>query len=609
MTGSIRFADWIRGVALVAGLLAGAIPALAEPRHGIAMYGDPALPPDFVSLPYANPDAPKGGRIVLGENGGFDSLNPFNAKGRSPAMVSNLTVETLLGRSFAEPFTMYGLLAESVETDEARSWVEFTLRPEARFADGSPVTVEDVLWSFETLGTAGQGNPRYLSAWAAVAAAEQTGPRSVRFTFVQPNRELPLILGLRPVLQKAQWQDRDFGASGLTVPIGSGPYRVGRFETGRAITFVRRDDWWGRDLPINRGRFNFDEVRIEYFGDGDIMFEGFKGGLTDVYVETNPARWAIRYDFPAVTTGQIVKAEIPHQRPSGIEGLAMNTRRPMFTDWRVRQAMIEAFDYEQINSILTGGARPRIASYYSHSSLGMEPGAPATGAELALLQPFAADLPPGTIDGYALPVTDGSGANRAGLRRAARLLEEAGWIVGGDGRLRDATGTPFAFEILLQTGQDEMEAISAIYIEALKRLGMEARITKVDSAQYVARTGAFDFDMTHFIRALSLSPGIEQKLYWGSAEAALPGSRNWPGITSPAVDAMIDTMLNARAPDEFTAATRALDRLLTAGRYVVPVGYSDHARLAHRRELHYPANPPLYGVWPGVYPETWWWQE
>lgn len=581
-------------------------PLLAQPAHGIAMYGEPALPPDFVSLPYANPDAPKGGRIIFGESGGFDSLNPFILKGNAPAGVSALTVETLLGRSYDEPFTLYGLLAESVETDAARSFVAFTLREEARFADGSPVTPEDVLWSFETLGT--QGSPRYAAAWAKIAKAEKTGPRTVRFTFNTEDRELPLILGLRPILKKAQWDGKDFTVSSLDAIIGSGPYVIGAFEPGRFISYVRNPDWWGADLPFNRGLHNFDEVRYEYFGDGGVVFEAFKAGDITSYREANPAAWAGNYGFPAVQSGQVVLSEIPHQRPSGIEGFVFNTRRGIFADWRVREALIQAFNFEFINRTLTGGVQPRITSYFSNSVLGMTPGAPAEGRERALLAPFADSLLPGALDGYALPVSDGSEANRTGIREATRLLQEAGWAV-TDGVLTNAAGTPFAFDILLVQGQDDMLSIANIYVEALRRLGIAVTVTTVDSAQYKERTNRYDFDMTHYIRSLSLSPGNEQTLYWGAAGVTEPGTRNWMGMNSAAAGAMIKALLTATDPQEFTAATRALDRVLTSGRYVVPIWYSDVSRIAHARQLRYPDRLPIYGDWLGFQPDVWWYQD
>lgn len=581
-------------------------PLLAQTTHGIAMYGTPALPPDFVSLPYANPDAPKGGRIVFGESGGFDSLNPFILKGNAPAGVSALTVETLMGRSYGEPFALYGLLAESVETDEARSFVAFTLREGARFSDGSPVTPEDVLWSFETLGT--KGSPRYAAAWAKIAKAEKTGPRTVRFTFNTEDRELPLILGLRPILKKAQWDGKDFTVSSLDPIIGSGPYVIGPFEPGRYISYVRNPDWWGADLPFNRGQHNFDEVRYDYFGDGGVVFEAFKAGDITSYREANPAAWASNYAFPAVQSGDVVLAEIPHQRPSGIDGFVFNTRREIFADWRVREALIQAFNFEFINRTLTGGVQPRITSYFSNSVLGMTPGTPAEGREQALLAPFADSLLPGALEGYALPVSDGSEANRKGIREATRLLEEAGWTV-QNGVLTNAAGTPFAFDILLVQGQDDMLSIANIFIEALRRLGIAVTVTSVDSAQYKERTNAYDFDMTHYIRSLSLSPGNEQTLYWGSAGVTEPGTRNWMGMNSPAAEAMIKALLTATDPEEFTAATRALDRVLTSGRYVVPIWYSDVSRIAHAKQLHYPDRLPIYGDWLGFQPDVWWYKE
>ncbi len=604
MTGSRilgGFGGWL------AGLVLGLVPALAvADTHGIAMYGKPALPPDFVSLPYANPDAPKGGRIVFGESGSFDSLNPFIVNGIAPAGLTAHTVETLLGRSFDEPFTLYGLLAESVVTDDARTYVEFTLREGARFSDGSPVTVEDVIWSFETLGTKGQ--PRYAAAWNKIGAVEQTGARSVKFTFNTEDRELPLILGLRPILQKAQWEGKDFTQSSLEAPIGSGPYVVAAFEPGRFITYRKNPDWWGADLPFNRGQHNLDEIRYDYFGDGGVVFEAFKAGVITSWRETNPVKWDQQYDFPAVQAGDVVKSVIPHSRPSGIEGFVFNTRRAIFADWRVREALITAFNFELVNKTLNGSIPPRIQSYFSNSPLGMVPGTPAEGRVADLLEPFRAELLPGAMEGYALPVGDGSEANRGAIRRATALLEEAGWSV-QDGVLKNAAGEPFAFEIVLTNGATDIINAATIYVEGLKRLGIAARVVTVDSAQYKERTTNYDFDMTHYIRSLSLSPGNEQTLYWGSAGVTEPGTRNWMGMNSPAAEAMIATMVAARSQDDFIAAVQALDRILTTGRYVIPIWYSDVSRLAHRKELKYPDRLPLYGDWPGFQPEVWWYQQ
>jgi peptide/nickel transport system substrate-binding protein len=590
------------GLAMVLSVFAGA--ALAEPKHGIAMYGDPTLPPDFVSLPQVNPDAPKGGAFHWGEAGSYDSFNPYVTKGRPALGISILTVETLMGRNYDEAFSLYGLLAESIDTDAGRTYAEFTLRPEARFSDGSAVTVDDVMWSMETLGT--QGNPRYAGAWKKIAKMEKTGERSVRFTFNVEDRELPLILGLRPILKKAQWEGKDFAEATMDVPVGSGPYILDSSDLGVHVTYKRNPDWWGKDLPFNKGQWNFDEIRYDYYANPQAIFEAFKAAQVSAYREANVSKWLSSYDFPAVQSGDVIKAEIPHGRPSGIEGFVFNTRKPIFADWRVREALILAFNFEFINQTLNGGLLPRIPSYFGNSFLGMEPGSPAAGRELELLEPFKGELPPGTIEGYALPVSEGDQANRKNIRAAASLLEEAGWTVGDDGMLKNADGQPFTFEILLVTGQDELASAAEVYIEALKALGITATLNKIDDAQYKERTTAYDFDMTHYIRSLSLSPGNEQVLYWGAGGVTEPGTRNWMGVNSPAVEAMIAAMLKAPDTDEFAAATKALDRVLTSGRYVIPIWYSDVSRLAYSANLKYPGKIPLYGDWTGFLPDTWW---
>ncbi len=585
-----------------------AAPAAADPQHGIAMYGDPDLPPDFVSFPQANPAAPKGGSLTLSVNGSFDTLNPFITNGSAAEGVSALTVETLMARSFDEPFALYGLLAESIETDDARSFVEFTLREGARFSDGSPVTVEDVLWSYETLGTI--GNPRYHGAWKKIATAEATGARSVRFTFNVEDRELPLILGLRPILKKADFAGKDFEATSLDQITGSGPYVVDTVDPGVSITYRRNPDWWGKDLPANRGMWNFDTIRYDYFANPVAVFESVKTGAITAFREDNLAKWASRYDFPAIASGEMVKLEVPHDRPSGIIGFVMNTRKPQFQDWRVREAMIALFNFDFVNQTLTGGAAPRITSYFSNSPFAMTPGKPAEGAVLALLEPFTADLLPGTLDGYALPESDGTAQNRSGLRRALALLDEAGWTVGDDGVLKNAEGTAFAFDILLTIGQDEAASIAAIYVEALKEVGISATVTMLDSAQMKTRTDTFDFDMTYMVRTMSLSPGNEQNLYWGSAAADTEGSRNWMGVKSPAIDATVAAMLAARSREDAATAAQALDQLLTAGRFVVPFWFADRNLIVHARALKQPATVQLYGDWGNSYlPALWWYEE
>jgi len=602
-----RFGPVFAALSLLTFSAVAPVAAVSQPTHGIAMYGEPALPQDFAHLPHTNPDAPKGGRIVQGEVGSFDSLNPHILKGNAPWQLQYLAYEGLMGRSWDEPFTLYGLLAESIEVDEARSWVEFTLRPEARFSDGSPVTVEDVLWSFETLGTI--GHPRYHGTWARVAKAEAVGARTVRFTFTAPDRELPLILGLRPVLKKAQWEGVDFAESGTSViPIASAPYVVDRFEAGRSVVLKRNPDYWGRDLPFMRGQANLDEIRMEFFGDSTAMFEAFTAGLLTTMRETSANAWNTRYDFPAVQSGEVVKSEIPHRRPSGITGFVMNQRNPLFADWRVREAMIHAFNFEYIAQVVNDGQEPRITSYFSNSELAMQPGA-ATGREAEFLAPFADSLTPGTLEGYTLPASDGSVANRRNMRAAMALLADAGWQVDDGGVLRNAEGVPFEFTILIRQGARNIPAITEIYAEALNRLGMQVTITQIDSAQYTERTNAFDFDVTHYTRGLSLSPGAEQRLYWGSDAAETPGSRNWMGVQSPAIDALIERLLTSTERADFVAATRALDRVLTAGRHVVPFWFTDRARIAHDAALKYPDTLPAYGDWIGFQPDVWWYAE
>ena len=578
----------------------------AEPKHAIAMYGEPALPPDFVSLPYVNADAPKGGAITLSNVGSFDSLNPYVAKGNVPWQLRFFTHESLMGRSQDEPFTLYGLLAESIETPPDRSWVEFTLRPEARFSDGSPVTVEDVIWSFRTLGTEGHG--RYRGLWSQTESIEQTGPRSLRITFNTENRELALLAGMRPVLQKAQWEGKTFSDARLEdIPIGSGPYVITDYEAARFVRLERNPDYWGADLPLRRGTNNIDQIKIDFYGDGDVVLEGLKSGNVSALREFNAERWASQFNFPRVDTGDVIKTEIPHQKPSGMTGFAINTRRAPFDDWRVRQALIETFNFEYINETLTGGAQPRITSYFSNSPLAMRHEA-ATGRVAELLSPFAGTLPTGAVEGYDLPVSDGTLRNRRSLRRALNLFEEAGWTL-QDGALKDARGTPLTLTILLPQNRTEERSIADIYVQGLERVGIAARAEVVDEAQFTERETSFDFDLVYYRRALSLSPGNEQRFYFGSASAEQEGSRNLMGAAHPAIDAMIDTMLNATSRDDFIAATRALDRVLMAQRYVIPFWQYTTGRIAHVRQMKYPEQIPIYGDGPNYMPELWWWSE
>lgn len=593
----------VSALGCLVGLLA--LPALADPRHGIAMYGDPALPPDFVALPQANPQAPKGGTVTFGEAGSFDSLNPFITKGQSPGAVSPLTVETLMARNYDEPFALYGLLAESIDTDDSRSYVEFTLREAARFSDGSPVTVDDVLWSMETLGT--QGNPRYAAAWKKVASATATGPRSVRFTFSEPDRELPLLLGLRPVLKKAQFAGRDFTVASMDPVIGSGPYVVGTVDTGNAISFTRNPDWWGKDLAINQGLWNFDAIKYLYFADPSVMIEALKSGDIDLYRESNAAKWESDYSFPAVTSGEVIKEEIAHHRPSGMNGFVFNTRKAIFADWRVREALTAAFNFEFVNQSLNAGKLPRADSYFANSELAGDVANPASGPVAALLAPYKDALLPGALEGYALPVSDGSEANRANLRKAAKLLEEAGWTV-QDGVLKDASGAPLQFELLLANGASDAISAANIWAQSLEKLGVKLTITTADSAAYKERITKYDYDMIFNAWSLSLSPGNEQTLYWGADGVTTEGTRNYMGVGSAAVDGLVATMVGAKDREDFVTAVQALDRVLTSGRYVIPFWYSDVSRVAHKAVLHHPERLPLYGDWLGFLPDVWWFE-
>ena len=579
--------------------------ASAEPSHGIAMYGAPDLPADFTSLPYANPDAPKGGRIVYGETGGFDSLNPYIIKGRAPWGVTAHTVETLMGRSWDEPFSLYGLLAETIETGADREWVEFHLRPQARFSDGSPVTVEDVIWSFETLAEKGQ--PRYQNTWQKIEKVEPVGERGVRFTFNTVDFELPLIVGLRPILKKASWDGRDFEESSLEPFVSSGPYTVGEFEPGRYISFVRNPDYWGNDLPFNAGRHNFDEIRYEFFGDGAAVFEAFKAQETTFLRESNAKKWEEEFNFPAVADGRVAKSVVPHERPSGISGWVMNTRRPVFQDWRVRDAMIHAFNFEFINQTINAGKLPRITSYFSNSELGMLPG-PAEGKVAALLEPFADELLPGALEGYSLPVNESGERNRANLARAIELMAEAGWTI-QDGVMKNTDGVPFTFEIVTQSASLENEAVLNLFSDSLKRLGIEPSIASIDNTAYKERVSEYDFDMTYYWRGLSLSPGNEQRLYFGKEGVEKPGTRNYMGVSSDAVEAMIDAILTSESREDFVAAVRALDRVMTSGRYVIPIWYVPESKIAHAASLRFPEQLPAYGDWVGFAPDVWWFEE
>jgi len=580
--------------------LAVAGPAVAaEPVHGIAMHGSPKHPPGFAHLPYVNPDAPKGGRLALGALGSFDSLNPFIIKGVSPGNLRDYVYESLLARSGDEPFTLYGLIAESIELAEDRSAVTFHLRAEARFSDGRPITPDDVLFSLELLKD--KGWPYHRAHYSKVAKAETLGARSVRFTFeAAGDREIPLILGLMPVLPRHKLDAESFERTTLEPPVGSGPYVVARVDAGRSLIYRRNPDWWARNLAINRGRFNFDEIRVEYFRDSASLFEAFKAGEIDVRPEDDPGRWIEGYGFPAVADGRVIKREFDTRLPSGMSALAFNTRRPAFADARVRRAFILLFDAEWINRSLFNASYRRTRSFFERSELSSHD-LPADPRERALLAPFAQQVKPEVLDGsFRLPATAGTGENRASLQAAHTLLSEAGYTMKG-GRLVK-NGAPLEFEFVALTRQQERLMLS--YARTLERLGIAVRIRQVDSAQYWSRLKTFDFDMIQWTWSASLSPGNEQINRWSSRAAAIEGSLNYPGVRNPAADAIIEALLQAQSGPDFTAAVRALDRVLMSGDYVIPLFHLPKVWVAHWSHLRFPDARPL-----GGYDLDSWWSQ
>jgi peptide/nickel transport system substrate-binding protein len=565
--------------------------------HAIAMHGDPKHPAGFANFPYTNPEAPKGGRLLLGTLGTFDSLNPFIVKGVTPPNLRDYVYESLMTRSGDEPFSLYGLIAESVEMPDDRSFITFHLRAQARFSDGVAITPEDVLFSYALLRE--KGWPYHRSHYGKVASADKIGEHSVRFTFDAPgDREMPLILGLMPVLPRHKLDAETFERTTLEPPIGSGPYLVARVDAGRSLTYRRNPDWWARDLGVARGRFNFDEIRIDFFRDAASLFEAFKVGEIDVRPEDEPGRWIEGYNFPAVADGRIVKREFDTELPSGMPALVFNTRRPMFADARVRRALIYLFDAEWINRSLFNGVYARTQSYFERSELSAQ-GRAADAKERSLLADYAQWVKPELLDGtFSLPVTDGSGENRGSLRAAYKLFIEAGWKLEAGHLVKD--GQPLAFEFLAQTRQQERVMLS--YGRTLERLGIAVRIRQVDTPQYWSRLKTFDFDMIQWSWAASLSPGNEQINRWSSKAAEIEGSLNYPGIKNPAVDAMIEALLRASSAEDFTAAVRALDRVLISGDYVIPLFHLPTVWVAHWNHLRFPDQRPISGY----DLDTWW---
>lgn len=571
--------------------------AWAQTRtHALSLIGEPQLPADFTHFPHVNPDAPKGGEAVLAATGTFDSFNPFIIWG-SPAAGSTMLWETLLKPNADEASAEYANIAEAVELAEDRSWVAFILREGARFHDDRPITAEDVEWTFAALRE--HGRPIFRSYYAGVSAVETDGPRRVVFRLSDPsNRELPLILGQLPVLPKHWFEGRDFTRPLTDPPVGSGAYRIDRFEFGRSVAYRRVPGWWGEDLPAHRGTANFDVLRYEYFRDLTVAFEAFKAGQVDLRFENIASNWATGYDFPAVRDGRVIRAELPHRLPTGMQAFAFNTRRAVFADRRVREALMRLFDFEWLNANLFHGQYTRTTSYFSNSEFAAT-GLPE-GAELALLERHRDRVPPELFTRpFTLPVTDGSGNNREQYRVALGLLRDAGWTI-RDRRLVDAQGRQMAFEITLDS--PSFERVALPYVQALQRLGAAVSVRTVEAAQYQRRTDEFDYDMVVMLVPQSDSPGNEQRDFWTCAERDKPGSRNVAGICDPVVDALVETVINAPDREALITATRALDRVLLWGHHVIPQWHSRKYNVAYWNHLARPERP----VRTGFAFDTWW---
>lgn len=573
--------------------------AYAEPRHAIAMHGEPTHPAGFAHFPYAYPNAPKGGRLTLASVGSFDSLNPLVVRGNAFQDVRRYVIESLMVRGADEPFTLYPLIAETVETDAERTYVTFRLDPRARFSDGTAVTVDDVLFSWQLLRD--KGRPNHRAYYGKVARAEKIGEGGVRFTFGEErDRELALILGLMPVLPKHAIDAEHFEDTGLKPLVGSGPYTVAKVRPGDSVTLRRDPNYWGRDLPVNRGHYNFDELRFDFYRDANTHFEAFKRGLYDVRFENDPGRWQSQYDFPAAKSGGLIREGFVSGQPSPMLALVFNTRRAPFSDTRVREALGQLFDFEWVNANLYHGAYRRTLSFFEGSELSAR-GRPASAREQALLAPYPGIVRDDAIVGrYEPPVSDGSGRDRVRLKNVLDLLKQAGYEPKGGVLVSRADGKPLAFEILVATRDDERLALA--YAAMLRRAGVAAAVRFVDGAQFERRRQNYDFDMIPYVWGQSLSPGNEQAFYFGSAAADQPGTRNYMGVKSVGIDSLIAAIVAARSREELTAAARALDRVLISGFYVIPLFHLPEQWVARWPAIGRPAVTPLAG--PQI--ETWW---
>ena len=586
----------LRRIFVLAGLIACiGTPAAAETYrgHGLAMHGDLKYARDFTHFDYVNPNAPKGGETTRAARGGYDTFNPFVTKGRAAAG-SQVIYDTLMTSSADEPFSLYGLIAETIETPKDRSWVAFTLRKEARWHDGKPITVEDVIWTFNTLVEKGQHF--YRAYYGSVAKVSKTGERTVRFAFKDStNRELPLILGQLAILPKHYWEGRDFQATTLEPPLGSGAYRIASHEPNRSVVLERVKDYWARDLNVKKGQENYDRIRFEYYKDTTVALEAFKAGDIDLRLENSAKNWATAYDTPALRDGRIIKQEYKHNRTAGMQGFVFNLRRDLFQDRRVREAISLAFDFEWSNKALFHNAYTRNRSYFDNSELSAR-GLPS-GEEKQILERLKDKLPPEVLTTeFNPPKTDGSGKYRPNLRKAAKLLREAGWKVDKKTRklVDGKTGTPFAFEILLISPL--FERIVLPFNKSLARLGIDVKVRIVDSAQYSERLTNFNYDVIVRGWGQSDSPGNEQRNYWSTESADRPRSRNYTGLKDPAIDELIELLIAAPTRESLVARTRALDRVLQWHHLVVPHWYIAHDRIARWNKCGIPKVIPSQGV-------------
>ena len=572
-----------------------AIPA----RSSLAMHGSPELPDGFDHLPYVNPDAMKGGRLVIGVQGVFDSLNPYIVLGVAPDIVQKYVLQSLMMRSADEPFSLYALVAKSYEMPDDRNWIVFNLDERARFSDGKPLTADDVAFSFRMLKE--NGKPYHRSSFATVQAVEIQSPHRIKFDLAgSKDRELPLIIATMPIFAMHATDEAGFANTTLKPVIGSGPYKVSEVKPGESVTVKRRPDYWAENLPVSKGLYNFSEIRYDFYRDANTLFESFKAGLYDYRLESDATRWVTGYDIPPVRNGRIIKAAFPIRTPKGMRAFVFNTRRPVFADIRVREALSYLFDFDWVNRNLYHGTLKRSTSYFNDSNLSSN-GHMADERERDLLDGYIEAIPKGVLNGtWRPPNPDGSGRDRDMARKALDLLQAAGWVKDGEILRNQKTGEPLAFEFMVTSIEQERLAIN--YAGFLKRLGVVCNIRRVDDVQFWRRVADFDFDMIQWNWPVSASPGTEQRGRWSSAAAARTGSLNYAGVSSPAVDRMIDALLAARSKEDFTSTVRALDRVLLAGFYVVPLFYSADQWVAYSARLKHPETVPFQGV--AI--ESWW---